>query len=332
MKADTSFHALGVIYSLLRYVCRFRQPSITHLSWDLRQERKKRNLPASFSNDEVLLTRNSSLWEGKFTATRMRADILESGKKEKQKQKREQKKKAEWLSSELVANKISTSEFLLFSLFILFQCLVSAILVQFSCSKCLSFVRFRLFLFYLSSCSLFRSFAFLWLSSLSLLHTCNFSLGFDQRLSHILVFLLQHAWVWLAPPLINRKYGHLPVQMIEMRGEAILMRSEAGEVLVVFLSFMWCFFLLCFPPLLLASLLSAFFLSHFFVFSFLAFCLLCRVQMFEVPVSLDLPPVHPSSLVGVANMTALSELTEAAILQTLRVRYGRNDIYVGMDG
>ena len=92
-------------------------------------------------------------------------------------EERTEEENAVSLSSELVANK---SEFLLFSLFLLLQCLVSAFLFQISCSKCLSFVRFRLFLFYLSSCSFFAR-LISWLFSLSLL---LWSLWYAKILNH----------------------------------------------------------------------------------------------------------------------------------------------------
>ena len=55
-------------------------------------------------------------------------------------------------------------------------------------------------------------------------------------------------------------------------------------------------------------------------------CSLC-VQQYELDVSQSYPEVHPSSLRAVENMVAMEELSEAAILHNLRLRFADNLIY-----
>src|SRR5690348_1098008 len=50
-------------------------------------------------------------------------------------------------------------------------------------------------------------------------------------------------------------------------------------------------------------------------------------EQYELEVSKSYPEVHPSSLRAVENMVAMEELSEAAILHNLRLRFTDNLIY-----
>ena len=55
--------------------------------------------------------------------------------------------------------------------------------------------------------------------------------------------------------------------------------------------------------------------------------LFCLLQQYELDVSRSYAEVHPSSLTAVDNMVAMEELSEAAILHNLRLRFDDNLIY-----
>jgi myosin heavy subunit len=50
--------------------------------------------------------------------------------------------------------------------------------------------------------------------------------------------------------------------------------------------------------------------------------------MFDLDANKEYGEVHPSSMVSCENMVKMSELSEAAILHNLRLRYTDNEIYV----
>jgi myosin heavy subunit len=53
-----------------------------------------------------------------------------------------------------------------------------------------------------------------------------------------------------------------------------------------------------------------------------------QTQIFDLDASKDYLEVHPNSLVACENMVKMAELSEAAILHNLRLRYKENQIYV----
>jgi myosin heavy subunit len=54
----------------------------------------------------------------------------------------------------------------------------------------------------------------------------------------------------------------------------------------------------------------------------------CARQVFEISADKNFGEVHESSLKSCENMVQMSELTEAAILHNLRLRYTEDQIYV----
>ena len=60
-------------------------------------------------------------------------------------------------------------------------------------------------------------------------------------------------------------------------------------------------------------------------------CFPTEAQVFELDVTKEYAEVHVNSLVPCENMVKMSELSEAAILHNLRLRYKENDIYVRVD-
>ena len=129
----------------------------------------------------------------------------------------------------------------------------------------------------------------------------------------------QDKWIWHE----HARHVFLPVRMDAQSGATITCKSSEGEVHI--------------SPLPLhvpfSAALSWAFGDTISPLSFLIQTLLLLLykhtaQIFELDAAKEYGEVHASSMTPCENMVKMSELTEAAILHNLRLRYTENDIYV----